>query len=95
MYFGLDNEPTLWSDLHWDVHPDATTYEEIAGKLTTYGPALKKACNNQCKILGYTPWGWCGYFTDGYDHDVAGGCTTGKIREKPSILHIIYIISDT
>ena len=77
MYFGIDNEPTLWSDIHWDVHPQPSTYEEIAGKLTTYGPALKKACNNQCKVLGYTPWGWCGYFTDGYDHDTGGGCTTG------------------
>eukprot|EP01084_Bolivina_argentea_P239853 403047_1 len=39
-----------------------------------YGAAIKKACNNKCMVAGYSAWGWCGYFEDGFDHD-AGFCT--------------------
>jgi hypothetical protein len=41
-----------------------------------YAPAIKKACDNKCLIAGYSPWGWCGYFEDGADHD-AGFCESG------------------
>jgi len=74
--FSIDNEPTLWQDTHRDVHPKGSTYDEIAGDLTTYGAAIKKACNNNCLVAGYSAWGWCGYFEDGYDHK-AGFCTGG------------------
>ena len=83
--FELDNEPTLWHTVHRDVHPNGATYDEIAGKITSYGVSIKKAClensNNKlnCTIIGPSSWGWCGYYSSGYDHQVSG-CTSGPDR---------------
>eukprot|EP00486_Rosalina_sp_Unknown_P003053 CAMPEP_0201578142 /NCGR_PEP_ID=MMETSP0190_2-20130828/24872_1 /ASSEMBLY_ACC=CAM_ASM_000263 /TAXON_ID=37353 /ORGANISM="Rosalina sp." /LENGTH=542 /DNA_ID=CAMNT_0048010997 /DNA_START=45 /DNA_END=1673 /DNA_ORIENTATION=- len=74
--FSVDNEPTLWSGTHRDVHPVGSTYDEIVNMTITYGSAIKTACGNDCLVAGYSPWGWCGYFEDGFDHD-AGFCTGG------------------
>ena len=41
-----------------------------------YGAAIKEACNNTCLVAGYSAWGWCGYFEDGFDHQ-AGYCSSG------------------
>eukprot|EP01084_Bolivina_argentea_P239851 403044_1 len=67
--FSVDNEPTLWSGTHRDVHPKGSTYDEIINMSLVYGAAIKKACNNKCMVAGYSAWGWCGYFEDGFDHD--------------------------
>eukprot|EP01084_Bolivina_argentea_P256229 431298_1 len=80
-YYAIDNEPELWSDTHFDVHPQYTTYEETFQSLAIYGSALKKACNYNCKIMGYSPWGWCAYWTDGYDGFTTSECTTGPDRK--------------
>ena len=32
IFFSLDNEPDLWPDTHPRIHPDATTYAELAAK---------------------------------------------------------------
>ena len=32
----MDNEPELWGDTHYDVHPTCPTYEEILDKYLTY-----------------------------------------------------------
>lgn len=74
--FSIDNEPTLWSSNHRDVHPMGATYDEIVNLTLTHGAAVKQACNGNCLVAGYSPWGWCGYFEDGMDHD-AGFCTSG------------------
>ena len=60
--FSVDNEPTLWSGTHRDVHPDGSTYDEIINDTLEYGAVIKKACNYNCTVAGYSAWGWCGYF---------------------------------
>ena len=88
MYFEIGNEPNLWQDCHRDVHNSPTTYDEIVDKLLLYGPALKTGCNHKCKVLGYSPWGWCGYFTDGYDN-YNGYCTSGPHRQAHNNMSLI------
>lgn len=77
-FYVMDNEPTIYHEIHFDVHPDGTTYEEEFSILSDYGVAVKKACNKQCKVLAPSSWGWCGYFVDGHDQKLGQDyCTTG------------------
>lgn len=38
----MDNEPELWGYVHYDVHPDCTTYDEILEKYTTYARVVRE-----------------------------------------------------
>lgn len=60
-WFALDNEPSLWSSTHRDVHPAATTFAELKGVLETYGPAIKQAVPDAL-VFGPVEWGWTGFF---------------------------------
>eukprot|EP00483_Globobulimina_turgida_P001737 UN01739 len=39
--------------------------------------------------MGYSAWGWCGYFTDGYDQQTANQCVTGPDRQAHGNLPLI------
>lgn len=67
-YYSLDNEPSLWSADHWDVHPDGSTYDEVWGKMEEYGAAIR-ATDPGAVITGIEEWGWTGYFVSGLDHE--------------------------
>lgn len=41
--YELDNEPEFWSGTHRDVHPNATTYDEITNNALTYAGVIKAA----------------------------------------------------
>jgi Glycoside hydrolase family 44 len=42
-FVAMDNEPDLWGDTHYDVHPKCPTYEEILDKYLTYAVVAKAA----------------------------------------------------
>ena len=65
-YYSLDNEPSLWSFDHWDVHPAGSTYDEVWGKMAEYG-ALIKEKDPGALLTGIEEWGWSGYFSSGSD----------------------------
>lgn len=67
-YYALDNEPSLWSFDHWDVHPNGSTYDEVWGKMAEYG-AVIKAKDPNALISGVEEWGWGGYFFSGLDQE--------------------------
>lgn len=67
-YYTLDNEPSLWSFDHWDVHPDGSTYDEVWGKMADYGAAIR-AKDPTAIITGIEEWGWSGYFMSGLDQE--------------------------
>lgn len=67
-YYALDNEPSLWSFDHWDVHPSGSTYDEVWGKMAEYG-AVIKAKDPNALISGVEEWGWGGYFSSGLDQE--------------------------
>lgn len=58
-YF-LGNEPMLWNSTHKDVHPEATTYDEVFDKTITYSKMIRKAAP-ETLIAGPTLWGWTAY----------------------------------
>lgn len=41
-FAAMDNEPELWGNSHYDVHPDCTTYDEIRDKFLTYAAVVKE-----------------------------------------------------
>ncbi|HYI07711.1 MAG TPA: glycoside hydrolase family 44 protein [Thermoanaerobaculia bacterium] len=67
-YYSLDNEPSLWSADHWDIHPDGSTYDEVWSKMAEYGAAIK-AVDPGAKLTGVEEWGWSGYFMSGADQE--------------------------
>jgi hypothetical protein len=42
-YYNLDNEPMLWPHTHRDVHPGATSYDEMRDRTYQYAAAIKAA----------------------------------------------------
>ena len=65
----LDNEPMLWNSTHRDVHPSATTYDELLKKTIDYGAEVRKA-DPQGVIAGPALWGWPAYFYSALDAEV-------------------------
>ncbi len=41
-FAAMDNEPELWGNSHYDVHPDCTTYAEIRDQFLTYSAVVKE-----------------------------------------------------
>ncbi len=78
-YYELGNEPSLWSDTHSDIHPKPETAPELWQKSEALATALK-AADPSAKVLGFSEWGWPGYFCTGADTPGNGcdqnGCTT-------------------
>ncbi len=67
-HYSLDNEPSLWSADHWDVHPDGSSYDEVWGKMEELG-AIIRAKDPNAIITGPEEWGWSGYFWSGLDQE--------------------------
>ena len=72
IYYDLDNEPMLWNSTHRDVHPQATTYDELRDRTFSYAAAVKTA-DSSAKTLGPVLWGWCAYFYSASDGDCGIG----------------------
>ncbi len=60
IWFSLDNEPDLWSETHAEVHPDPTTYAEMALKSSAYASAIKAVMPGTL-VFGPVSYGWYGY----------------------------------
>ncbi|MBY0278530.1 glycoside hydrolase family 44 protein, partial [Candidatus Binatia bacterium] len=69
--FALDNEPTLWSSTHRDVHPAPPTFDELWQRTVDYASAIK-ARDPAAQLLGPVPWGWCAYFGSAADDCIDG-----------------------
>jgi hypothetical protein len=65
-FYNLDNEPMLWNQTHRDIHPKATSYDEVR-ELTYRYAATVKAIDPSAQILGPTEWGWTAYFYSALD----------------------------
>jgi len=69
--FSLDNEPMLWSETHFDLHPDPVTYDELWLQTVEIAGAVKQSAP-LAEVSGPAVWGWCAYF-----HSAADGCYPG------------------
>ncbi|HVU27657.1 MAG TPA: glycoside hydrolase family 44 protein [Verrucomicrobiae bacterium] len=70
-YYIMDNEHSLWSSTHQDVHPVGPTMQEIWSKLVDYA-GMVKSNDPTALIVAPEEWGWPGYFYSGYDWQWAG-----------------------
>jgi glycosyl hydrolase family 44 len=75
--YALDNEPSLWSSTHRDVHPRQLTYDELWSKSRRTALAIK-AADPRAKVEGPGDWGWCAYFFSAAD---PSGCSIGTDRK--------------
>ena len=74
--YEIDNEPSLWSSTHVDVHPAPLTYDELWQKSLAAAQGIK-AADPTATVDGPGDWGWCAYF---YAADDPGGCGPGPDR---------------
>jgi len=74
-YYILDNEPSIWSGTHQDVHPKPETYDELYNAIVAYAGAIRAADPN-AKIIGPEEWSWWAMWESG--HDQANGTGAGS-----------------
>ena len=74
-YYSLDNEPSLWDNTHFDLHPKPTTYDELASRGITYAQAIK-AGDPGAKVFGPADWGFISYLDS--EGDIDGGNTNER-----------------
>ncbi len=65
-FYGMDNEPDLWSETHTDVHPTRVGYDELWSRFQEYASAVKDV-DTTAMITGPVSWGWLGYFFSALD----------------------------
>lgn len=71
-YYLMDNEPSIWSSTHRDIHPAAQTYDEILAAWLTYAGAVRDL-DPDAVIIGPEEWGWWPMFLSGYDQQNGTG----------------------
>jgi hypothetical protein len=64
----LDNEPSIWSTTHRDVHPQPLSYDELLERTLKYATAIRDA-DHDAVIAGPAEWGWTGYQFSGVDRE--------------------------
>lgn len=62
----LDNEPTIWSGTHRDVHPEPVGYDELWKLTREYASAIREA-DPDGVIAGPALWGFTAYMYSGKD----------------------------
>lgn len=70
-FYGLDNEPELWSSTHRDVRPQHLGYDELASRAQAYASAIK-AVDPSAQVIGPSGWGWTAYFYSDLDSAPGG-----------------------
>ncbi len=75
-FYELGNEPALWDQTHRDMHPQATTYDELWQKSETTAAAVK-ATDPTAKVLAFSEWGWPNYLCSAAD-EIQNGCSASS-----------------
>ncbi|WP_024904671.1 glycoside hydrolase family 44 protein [Robbsia andropogonis] len=65
-YYAMDNEPSVWQLIHFDVQPTGAHASDMAARVISYSQAVK-AADSSAQILAPEEWGWNGYLYSGYD----------------------------
>jgi hypothetical protein len=91
----MDNEPSLWSSTHVDIHPAAETYQELYNDYVSYASVVR-ALDPNALIVGPEEWGCWAQYLSGYDQKngiSASGSdynTHGKMYYYPWLLSQLY-----
>ena len=70
-FYIMDNEHSLWSSTHQDIHPVGPKMQEIWTDMMTYASMVKSNDPNAL-VIGPEEWGWPGYLYSGYDQQWSG-----------------------
>jgi len=91
----LDNEPSLWSDTHRDVHPDPLSQDELLERTVAYAAAIR-AADPETLIAGPAEWGWTGYLYSGKDREAGVGLRPDRRAhgDEPLILWYLKKLAD-
>jgi hypothetical protein len=81
-YYLMDNEHSLWSSTHQDIHHVGPTMQEIWTKILATATMVKSNDPNVL-VLGPEEWGWSGYFYSGYDQQWASQHTNYNPADFP------------
>jgi hypothetical protein len=81
-YYLMDNEHSLWSSTHQDIHPVGPTMQEIWSKILATASMVKSNDPNAL-VLGPEEWGWLGYFYSGYDQQWAAQNNDYTVTDFP------------
>jgi len=99
-YYIMDNEPSLWSSTHVDIHPGAETYQELYNDYVSYASVVR-ALDPNALIVGPEEWGWWAQYLSGYDQKngiSASGSdynTHGKMYYYPWLLSQLHSYQKT
>jgi hypothetical protein len=73
-FYDLDNEPSWWDAVHRDVHPNPSTYDEVANNGMATAIAIKEA-DPSAEVSGPVVDYWWNYFYS--KKDIESGWSTG------------------
>ena len=71
-YYVMDNEPSLWSSTHRDIHPAPETYSELLNDYLTYAAAVR-ASDANALVVGPEEWSWWAMYLSGNDQQNGTG----------------------
>ena len=91
----LDNEPSLWSTTHRDIHPDPLTYDELLDRTIRYATQIRGAAP-QASIAGPAEWGWLGYLFSAKDQaeDATGRPDRRAHGDQPLIVWYLKALAE-
>ena len=69
-WYAMDNEASLWSSTHRDVHPTSPHVTEFRDKVIA-AASMIRSIDRGAKIVGPEEWGWDGYLYSGFDQQYA------------------------
>jgi hypothetical protein len=85
-YYLTDNESSIWSSTHRDIHPVGPHATEIRDDVIAYS-AMIKALDPTAKVVGPEEWGWEGYFYSGYDQQYSAAHNyNGVFPDKQKVM---------
>ncbi|WP_347555765.1 glycoside hydrolase family 44 protein [Robbsia sp. KACC 23696] len=96
-YYAMDNEPSLWQLIHFDVQPTGAHASDIAAKVIAYSQAVK-AADSGAQVLAPEEWGWTGYQYSGYDqqYSILHGYANAPDRtnETGGMAYVPWLLSE-
>lgn len=80
-FYSLDNEPSLWHEIHRDLHPKPASYDEILGLSKQYAEMIKSV-DSDAAITGPVLSHWSSFFNSAADN------FEEVPTEKPTTAHL-------
>jgi hypothetical protein len=91
-YYIMDNEPSLWSSTHLDIHPAEETYQELFNDYVSYAGAVR-ALDPNAIIVGPEEWGWWAQFLSGYDQQNGIGASGSDYNTHNKMYYYPWLLS--